>query len=179
MSPSDTLRLLTASQDKGLHPNALGLLMALARFANTKWQCHPGIRKLSELSGVNKNTTIRTIRLMEEWRIITVDRKDRSTHHYHILAPRHWKLSATCRQQLSASARQFCPTYADRICPTYADSEKLTSTEETVCIAKTELGRSVGSLRSGSCDEDTQAHGGKPVVISAHLNGSALRVFEG
>lgn len=177
MNITDSLRLLTAAQDASLPPNNVVVLMVLSRFTNSKWQCHPGMRTIAKLCALNKETIVTATRWLEDNHIVEIDRSPRKSHRYHILAPRHWRTvrphRTVSKTNLSGISVQMCPAPPDTFCPVGPDSPKVVFLSKLSGHTGRNLETNVTSLRSkDSFSEDAQAHGGTPVIVNGHMNGS-------
>lgn len=73
--------------------HALAVLLALMRHANTRWRCHPGVRKLAETANINKDTVVVYAQWLVDARIVLRSGGERSGFRYQIQPCSLWRLS--------------------------------------------------------------------------------------
>lgn len=75
-----------------LPKSASSVYLVLAKYANADTQtCFPGVETIRKEAGINKNYTVRAIRILEALNIITAKRIKRKSSHYTLVDSEFWK----------------------------------------------------------------------------------------
>ena len=176
MTKHDECRILRDAQRLGMAPYPFAVLAVLIQHSNTKWQCHPALRRIAECANIHRTKVSDHIAWLEDVAVIAIRKASRQVNHYTIQRLGLWRVSPSGCQfyNVNLSPHSDSLPVTPKVTRAFSKLQRICHptgavTVNTHCAADAE--KSFG---------DTQACQKSPVDMGVYSgNGSSLRVFEG